>query len=75
MSNSDKTRKKLMGTTRATKAVSSKGVENIDATQTITPQDDKPIMKKKKNTETKAKKDSKKLSVDLYQAARRVWPD
>lgn len=76
MTSSDKTRQKLVEFMRTTKANSGMKNEDVDTKQTIAPQDDKPIIKKKKNTATKkVVRDSHELSVDPYQAVRRVWPD
>ena len=75
MSSSDKTKQKLMETMRMTKSDSSK-TETAGTKQIKTSQDDKTIKDKKKNTaQKKVAKDSQKLSVNTYQAARRVWPD
>jgi len=76
MSSNDKTRNKLMETMRMTKADSSKRVDNSDMKQTKAPQEDKHIKNKEKKMPTKkVVTDSQKLSLDPYQAVRRVWPD
>jgi len=76
MSNNDKTRKKLVESMRMTKAGTSKGAVEVDAKQKTTPLKDKPIKKKKRTVALKKSVTAtKKISMDPYQAARRVWPD
>ena len=76
MSSNDKAREKLMESMRMTKAGSGNKIEEADTKQDITPQNDKPLKKEEKNAATKkAVKDTQKSSADLYQSARRVWPD
>jgi len=76
MSANDKAKQKLMESMRMTKAGSDKKIEEVDTKIDIKPQNDKPV-KKETNipAATKAVKETKKLSVDPFQAARRVWPD
>lgn len=76
MSNNEKTKQKLMESMRMTKEGSDEKVKYAEIKQNIAPQDEKPVKKKNKNTETdKAAKGTKQLDVNPYQKVSRVWPD
>lgn len=76
MTSNDKKRQKLVESMRKTKANSSKNIEGVDTKQAIALEDNKPIIKKKKNATTNITgKDTQKFSVDSFRSARRVWPD
>ena len=76
MSNTDKTKQKLMESMRMTKEGSGKKIDEADTKQKITLKDEKTVKKEKKQAATKkAAKDTQKLSVDPYQSVSRVWPD
>ena len=76
MSINDKAKDKLMESMRMTKAGSDTKLEEVDTNKDVTPEDEKTIKKEKKTTAVKkAAKASEKISVDNYQAVRRVWPD
>ena len=76
MSNTNKTKQKLMETMRMTKAGSKKPVESVAAQPAKTVQKKKSVVKKKKTVAPKKEtKPIQKSSENPFQAARRVWPD
>ncbi|MCW9047571.1 MAG: hypothetical protein OQK46_05775 [Gammaproteobacteria bacterium] len=76
MSNNDKTKQKLMESMRTTKEGSNKKIDEADPKQNITPKDEIPVKKEKKQAATKkVAKNTQKPSVDPFQSASRVWPD
>jgi len=76
MSNTNKTKQKLMETMRMTKAGSSKPVESTAAPASKATPKKKAVTKKKKSVAQKSEiKPTQKSSENPFQAARRVWPD
>ena len=77
MSGKDKTRQKLMGSMRKTKAVAGIGPDNAD-TESVA-EDPKPTAKAKPVPATDAEKvapaKTKLGGADAYHSGRRVWPD
>jgi len=76
MSSKDKTRQKLVGSMRKTKAEAGIGTENTD-TSAVSPDSPEPRRPKKAVTpETKMiRSNIDSVTADHYQSGRRVWPD
>lgn len=76
MSNTDKTKEKLMESMRMTKAGSDKKNEEVNTKQEKEPQESKAIKKEKKPAAAKkVDKNNEKSSADPFQIVQRVWPD
>jgi len=77
MSSKDKTREKLMGSMRKTKADAGIGAkskpESTETSQSAAPKTAKPAVEKRGNATQKSQ--SSTMSADNYQSGRRVWPD
>jgi hypothetical protein len=78
MSSKDKTRAKLMGSMRKTKADAGIGTdkksESTAASQAAAPESAKPAAKKASSRATRTSQ-PRTMSTDGYQSGRRVWPD
>ena len=77
MSTKDKTRQKLVGSMRKTKAVAGIGADNA-AVEAVA-ETPKPVAKAKPVSATNAKSvvagETQPRGADAYQSGRRVWPD
>ena len=78
MSTKDKTREKLMGSMRKTKAVAGIGTDNKEAESVAVspdlPAPEQPNQPRVKAT-NKAVSKTETVTGDCYQSGRRVWPD
>jgi hypothetical protein len=86
MTSNDKTREKLVGSMRKTKAVTGTGTESAE-TETAAAAADETTVKTAAEPVAKAKTEAKndgriestsqpaRASVDSYQSGQRVWPD
>jgi len=77
MSSKDKTREKLMGSMRKTKADAGIGTdkkpESTTSSQAAAPKSAKPAQQKASRATTKSQ--PRTSNTDSYQSGRRVWPD
>lgn len=77
MSTKDKTRQRLVGSMRKTKAVAGIGADNVDTGSVA--EAIKPVVKAKAVAATNAERlvtsKTEVRCADTYQSGRRVWPD
>jgi hypothetical protein len=77
MTSKDKTRQRLVGSMRKTKAVAGIGTDNAETETAVAgsevPQSAKPAVGKASGSGSSLR--PKKVDADSYQNGRRVWPD
>lgn len=77
MSSKDKTRQKLVGSMRKTKAVA--GIDSDNVNREVVAEDAKPAANAKQVSATNVERDmpakAKPRGANVYQSGRRVWPD